>query len=75
MGDFYPQCPKCERPMDRGHVPDLAHGSVLTAGWAPGEPVPRRFVGGIKYDRDEVIPFTAYRCPGCGFVEFYASPA
>ena len=42
--------------MDRGHVPDLGHGSVLTAGWAPGEPVPRRFIGGIKYDRDEVIP-------------------
>jgi len=37
--------------------------------------LPRDHVGGIKYDRDEVIPLTAYRCPSCGFVEFYASPA
>jgi len=37
--------------------------------------LPRDRVGGIRYDRDEVIPLTAYRCPSCGFVEFYASPA
>ena len=75
MGDFHPQCPKCDKPMDRGHVPDVAHGAVLQAGWAPGAPEPRRFIGGIKYRADEVIALTGYRCPTCGYVEFYARPA
>jgi hypothetical protein len=58
--------------MDRGHVPDTAYGQVLQSGWVSGEPEVRRFVGGIRYDRDDVVPLAAYRCPECGYVEFYA---
>lgn len=72
MADFHPRCPKCDKPMDLGHLPDVTHGAVLTASWAPGDPEPRRFVGGIKYHPDELIPLLAYRCPTCGYVEFYA---
>ena len=74
MADFHPSCPKCDKLMDRGHLPDATHGSVLVGGWAPGEPERRRWVGGIKYDANEVIPMSAYRCPSCGFVELYARP-
>ena len=72
MADFHPRCPKCDKLMDRGHIPDAAHGQILQSSWAPGEPEARRFVGGIKYRADEVIPFSAYRCQACGYVEFYA---
>lgn len=75
MGDFRPRCPKCEKSMDRGHVPYLAHGAVHQASWAPGEAVAQRFLGGIKYKAGEAIPLSAYRCPSCGYVEFYAQPA
>lgn len=75
MDDVDLRCPKCGKPMDRGHVPDAAHGAVLQSSWAPGEAQPRRFFRGIKYQADELIPLTAYRCPMCGYVEFYARPA
>jgi hypothetical protein len=61
--------------MDRGHIPDLAHGAVQQASWAPGEAIAQRFLGGIKYKAGETIPLSAYRCPSCGYVEFYAPPA
>jgi hypothetical protein len=75
MSDFLPRCPKCEKPMEVGHVPDSAHGHILQSSWAAGEAETRRFFGGIKYHPDEVIPLSAYRCPSCGYVEFYARPA
>jgi hypothetical protein len=74
MADFHPRCPKCDKPMDRGHVPDAAHGQVLQSSWAPGAPETRRFLGGIRYHPDELIPLSVYRCPACGYVEFYARP-
>jgi hypothetical protein len=75
MGDFHPICPKCSKPMDRGHIPDAAHSVVLQQRWSRGDPEPRRFVGGIKWEADEQLPLLAYRCSGCGFVELYAPPA
>jgi hypothetical protein len=75
MADFHPRCPKCDQTMDRGHLPDVAHDQILQSSWAPGEPVPRRFFGGIKYHADALIPLSAYRCPACGYVELYARPA
>jgi hypothetical protein len=76
MGDFHPTCPKCSKFMNRGHIPDYAHGDsvVLQTVWAPGDPQPRRWQAGIKADRDAQIPVIAYRCTECGFVEFYARP-
>jgi ribosomal protein S27AE len=75
MADFHPRCPKCDKSMDLGHIPDAAHGVILQSSWAPGEPETRRFIGGIKYHADELIPISAYRCPACGYVEFFARPA
>jgi ribosomal protein S27AE len=75
MADFQPICPKCGKAMERGHVPDVTHGQVLQSRWSRGDPEPRRFHGGIKWEADEQIPLAAYRCPACGYVEFYARPA
>ena len=78
MGDSHPTCPKCDAFMDRGHLPDYAHGDVVVfqAAWAPGDPEPRRFfLSGIKADAEAHIPLAAYRCSACGFVEFYARSA
>ena len=72
MADYHPECPKCSTVMERGHIPDAAQGVVLESSWAPGDPEARRYIGGIKYHADELIPFIAYRCPSCGYVEFYA---
>jgi len=58
--------------MERGYVPDIGHGQVYLTGWSPGAPERRRFFGGIKFRAKEQLPFTAFRCPGCGYVEFYA---
>ena len=74
MADVHPHCPKCDKAMERGYVPDVAHQTVLQLSWAPGEPEARRFFGGIKYQADKVTPLTGYRCPTCGYVEFYARP-
>jgi hypothetical protein len=75
MTTFKPMCPKCDKPMQLGHLPDVAHGMVLQASWSEGEPVPRRFIGGIKYAAQMQIPLQAYRCPACGLVELYARPS
>jgi len=75
MADFHPRCPKCEKSMEQGHTPDRAHGAVRESAWAPGPAVEQRFFGGIKYKANAMIPLSAYRCPSCGYVEFYARPA
>ncbi len=75
MDDMSPVCPKCGAAMERGHIPDAAHGIVVQSRWSRGDPEPRRFVGGIKWDEDDQIPIAAYRCSGCGYVELYARPA
>jgi hypothetical protein len=59
--------------MERGHVPDSAHGQVNLASWLSGPPQHQRFFGGIKPRYKEQIPLTAFRCTGCGYVELYAS--
>ena len=67
-----PECPKCQKKMEPGHIPDLTHGSVQQAAWVAGFPEVRRFIGGIRYDKKKLVPVTAWRCPKCGYVELYA---
>lgn len=76
MSDSEPTCSKCRASMNRGHVPDYAHGDVIAREtvWSSGDPKPRRFQTGIKVDSDAEIPLMAYRCVACGYVEFYARP-
>ncbi len=69
-----PRCPKCQKTMELGHIPDQGHGHVNQAGWSRGEPERQRFFGGIKFRAKEQLPLTAFRCPSCGYVELYAPP-
>ena len=67
-------CPKCHRSMDKGHIADLTYGAVMQSAWTAGDPVPRRFLGGIKWRRSGNTPIVTFRCPGCGYLESYAPP-
>jgi hypothetical protein len=58
--------------MEPGHIPDMAHGTILQSSWVQGHPTVRRFLGGIKYDRKSTVPIIAYRCTRCGYIELYA---
>ena len=64
------RCPKRNRPIKRGHIPDA--GQVLGSSWAPGAPRPRRFLGSVRYDGRTLVPLDAWRCSACGYVELYA---
>jgi DNA-directed RNA polymerase subunit RPC12/RpoP len=66
------RCPKCQKTMEEGHVPDIGRNSATRSAWSHGLAEPRRFLSGIKFNRKEQIPLSAYRCPSCGFVELYA---
>lgn len=72
MPETMPRCPKCQKSMEEGHVPDVGHGQVWQSKWAPGAPEQRRYLGGIKVRVKDQLPFIAFRCPSCGYVELYA---
>ena len=72
MVDAAPRCPKCQRTMEKGYVAELTYGSILQSAWTPGEPIPRRFGGGIKWNRKDNIPIITFRCTSCGYLESYA---
>ena len=65
-------CSKCQKTMEEGHVPDIGRNSATQSVWARGPAEPRGFFGGIRFKGKEQVPLTAYRCPSCGYVEFYA---
>ena len=75
MADAALRCPKCQRPMEKGYVAELTYGAVLQSAWTLGEPVPRRFVGGIKWERNGNVPIVTFRCTSCGYLESYAPRA
>jgi len=62
--------------MVEGFIPDLTYGAISQTRWHPGAPEDARFLGmetgSVKYNRDEVMPITAYRCAECGLLKFYA---
>ena len=61
-------CPKCQGKMAKGY---LFESTVIS--WFEGEPE-AALLGGAKPPlRDKGLPNVAYRCNGCGYVEFYAT--
>ena len=72
MPDATPTCPKCSASMEKGYVADLTYGAVLQSAWTPGEPEPRRILGGIQWSRTGNIDIVTFRCERCGFLESYA---
>jgi hypothetical protein len=57
--------------MVQGFVPDYAQGRVMVGAWHPGQPKWSFWKRKTAYDED-AVPIGAFRCPKCGFLEFYA---
>jgi hypothetical protein len=69
------RCPDCDAEMEKGFIPDNAHGAVLQAHWQQGEPDKNKFLGldaGIKVKKDLMRPITCFRCSDCGLLKYYA---
>lgn len=65
-------CPKCEGEMLQGHTLDATYGGVLVGRWVEGAPK-KSFWGGLAMRNPYAfLPIAAFRCEGCGFLEFYA---
>ena len=75
MTDTRPDCPKCSASMEKGYIADLAYGAALQSAWTPGEPEPRRILGGIKWSRTGNMAILTFRCERCGLLESYAPRA
>ena len=67
------KCPKCQEAMVQGFIPDYAHSASqkLVSSWVEGQPKKSWFTG-TKVTMERRIPIGAFRCKGCGFLEFFA---
>lgn len=73
------KCHRCETMMELGFVPDgTDSGSLVQTKWVEGRPQPSTFLGiktgHINIKARQTYPLTAYRCPTCGSLEFFALP-
>ena len=66
-------CPKCRGQMIQGFIVDYTYGGRFVAQWAEGQPLKSLWLG-TKLTEEELMPVGAYRCMGCGFLEFFARP-
>jgi hypothetical protein len=71
MNDTTIQCPKCKHEMQTGFLLDCTYGGFAVGSWYPGQPE-KSFWRGTKVTYKEGVPIRAFRCSGCGFLEFYA---
>jgi hypothetical protein len=67
-----PKCPKCQRAMQKGYLPDATYGGVVLGTWVEGE-VETGFLGAIKLKGNARRTITTYRCTSCGYLESYAA--
>ena len=67
-----PQCPKRERAMEEGFIPDVAYGAVLLGSWAEGTPE-KGWTGSVKMKGRRKLDIITYRCTSCGYLESYAN--
>lgn len=67
-------CPKCSEPMEEGFVIDYTHGAKVVASWVAGPPEKSLWQGGLKTGDRQKLGIATYRCPGCGYLESYATP-
>lgn len=80
------KCSDCDTELEIGFIPDASYLTVLQSQWHAGTPEDSRFLGlkphtifgkdvpSIKHDSNSMMPVTAYRCPDCGVLKFYAHP-
>ena len=63
--------------MKEGFISDRTFGGVLVSKWHEGPPQQYTFLGmkslSIKAEYDDGLTFSAWRCPQCRLIEFYAN--
>ena len=65
-------CPSCEGPLEQGFVCERGHyNGKMQQVWVEGEPE-ESFWSGLKTSGRDARYVSAYRCSGCGRLEFYA---
>ena len=80
MAELSHICPKCQKSMEQGFIPDWTHGAVLQTNWVRGLPSRASFwqrLGtfkdlAISYDYKDYLKVVTYRCPECGYLESFA---
>ena len=58
--------------MEEGFIPGEISKVVTVTRWVAGRPEPS-FWKGTKISEKEQHTIIAYRCPGCGYLELYAT--
>jgi hypothetical protein len=71
MNETPQDCPKCQGKMLRGYIPDFSYGASFVSSWHEGEPQ-KSFWRGTTASHKKGLPIRAFRCAGCGYLEFYA---
>lgn len=66
------RCPKCKGEMVQGFIPDHTYGAHLVGSWHEGQPK-KSFWVRTKAPIAGGIPIGAFRCAGCGYLEFYSN--
>lgn len=70
-----PTCAVCGIEMERGFLPDFAHGQIRNACWHRGEPTTKYLLlmeNGVLYDSEAALHIIAYRCGTCGELRLWA---
>jgi len=65
------KCVKCQGEMVQGFIPDYVEGAKYISSWVEGQPQSSVWAY-TKVPFGGGIPIGAYRCKGCGYLEFYA---
>jgi len=65
-------CPKCNGDMAQGFIPDFSYGTCHVGSWHEGQPKKSVWTG-TKAPVSGGIPIGAFRCKGCGYLEFYSN--
>jgi DNA-directed RNA polymerase subunit RPC12/RpoP len=63
-------CSKCGQEMREGYVAEMSQQHTGRIRWIADPPV-MGFLG-LNTRGKEIIEIRTFRCPGCGFLEFYA---
>lgn len=66
-----PLCANCQVEMDQGFMPDH-YAKIIQSVWHPGDATEKTLLGNLKLDVSALIPVTAFRCPQCGQLAFFA---
>jgi C4-type Zn-finger protein len=65
------KCPKCQGAMVQRFIPDYSREAKYVSSWVEGQPKTSLF-SHTKVPWGGGIPIAAYRCKGCGYLEFCA---